>query len=185
MDKKILLLAMDNGLLLPVLIGVVFFVALVGVGLLLYFFVLKKKQLAAGQGPPNLQVPQQPLPAKKPQIAGAENAGMQSQSSGNRPAPFSFNHPKSKEMFAEQKPVVGIEQPKSGVFGSGLVPGALPAPLQPFGGLSPEEESDVKSLVAVLSPEKQNYSSDQIMLVVLEKGYSKKVADEIIRRIYG
>ncbi len=213
----------EFGLLWLVAIGVVLFLVLVGCALLLYFFVLKKKQPAAGPDFQNMQsqkenvfypnqaqmppvqqprqpfsqssrplnqqpiasdglqqisqVPkpllqQQPLQKLESQFGWKGNAGMQAESSPKQP--LKPQPAANQGQFVSQKPKLPPEQP---VF--------VPRQLQPLSGLSVEEESDAKSLVAVLAPEKQNYSSDQIMLVVLEKGYSKKVAGEVIRRIYG
>jgi len=62
-------------------------------------------------------------------------------------------------------------------------PVAKPEKIAPI--LSLQEQEDVKNLVSVLVPEKNNFSKQQIMQVILEKGYSKVIADEVIKKLYG
>ncbi|MBI2598235.1 MAG: hypothetical protein HYW50_03500, partial [Candidatus Diapherotrites archaeon] len=51
--------------------------------------------------------------------------------------------------------------------------------------LSSEETEQVRQLVEILIFDKQNYSSEQVYKVILEKGYSDGVAKEAVKQIYG
>lgn len=90
-----------------------------------------------------------------------------------------------------QKPVFGEEPPefskpvvqKPLTQQSAVVGGMSAKKEPPLRVLSIEEEQDVKNLVEVLSPEKLKYSRDEIMQVILEKGYEKIVANEVLKRL--
>ncbi|MEK6941378.1 MAG: hypothetical protein AABW85_00795 [archaeon] len=50
--------------------------------------------------------------------------------------------------------------------------------------LTPEERDQATQLTQILADDKQNYSPDQVKKVILEKGYSEGVAQEVVRRLY-
>jgi len=51
--------------------------------------------------------------------------------------------------------------------------------------LSAEEQNNVKSLVSALESEKNNFTKEQITKVIVEKGYNKVIAEEVIKQLYG
>lgn len=50
--------------------------------------------------------------------------------------------------------------------------------------LTPKEVKQVERLVEILMPKKDNYTAEQISKVIVEEGYSQRVAREVVRRIY-
>ena len=50
--------------------------------------------------------------------------------------------------------------------------------------LTAEERDQATQLTQILADDKQNYSPEQVKKVIIEKGYSEGVAQEVVRRLY-
>ena len=51
--------------------------------------------------------------------------------------------------------------------------------------LTQEELNTVERIVTVLLPKKEKYTPEQIRKIMLGEGYSEKITEEVVRRIYG
>ncbi|MCH7902379.1 hypothetical protein IIC68_01355 [archaeon] len=103
---------------------------------------------------------------------------------GQQPAPVSaqptqgVSRREQRMVARNQGSTVGESMQKQNTSAS-----AVPQPSAPSTALTPTDEINVQKLVKLLQPQVNDYSKDELVMVMNEKGYGKTVIAEVLKRI--